>query len=56
MSASTQYFLVDAVIADRGLHVKMFLAEVKIYEGKVTIRKKGIDWSRELSVVRMHVE
>ena len=38
---------------------KMVLAEVKVppfTEGKKTVRKKDIDWSREFSTVRIYVE
>ena len=37
----------------------MFLAEVKIppfTKGKKQLEKKDLDWSRELSIVRIHVE
>ena len=56
-------FLGDVVIADRGFtcqeQARMFLAEVKIppfTKGKKQLEKKDLDWSRELSIVRIHVE
>ena len=53
----------NLVIADRGFTcsdaAKMVLAEVKVppfTKGKKQLEKQEIDWSRELSVVRIHVE
>ena len=53
----------DVVLADRGFtcndQARMVLAEVKIppfTKGKKQLEKKDVDWSRELSVVRIHVE
>ena len=53
----------DIVIADRGFtcddYARMALAEVKIppfTKGKKQLEKIQVDWSRELSVVRIHVE
>ena len=53
----------DVVLADRGFtceqEAKMVLAEVKVppfTKGKKQLEKKDIDWSRELSTVRIHVE
>ena len=53
----------DVVIADRGFtcddYARMPLAEVKIppfTKGKKQLEKIQMDWSRELSVVRIHVE
>ena len=53
----------DIILADRGFtcqeQARMVLAEVKIppfTRGLKQLEKKDIDWSRELSVVRIHVE
>ena len=53
----------DVVIADRGFtcqeYAGMVMAEVKIppfTRGKAQLDKMEVDWSRELSVVRIHVE
>ena len=53
----------DVVIADRGFtcddYTHMALAEVKIppfTRGKKQLEKIQVDWSRELSQVRIHVE
>lgn len=53
----------DVVIADRGFTIGDFcglaLAEVKIppfTRGVNQLEKKEVDWSRELSIVRIHVE
>ena len=51
------------VLADRGFtcndKAQMVLAEVKtppFTKGKKQLEKQDVDWSRELSVVRIHVE
>ena len=53
----------DVVIADRGFtcddYAHMALAEVKtppFTKGKKQLEKVDVDWSRELSIVRIHVE
>lgn len=53
----------DVIIADRGFrcddYACMALAEIKIppfTKGKKQLEKVELDWSRELSVVRIHVE
>lgn len=53
----------DVIIADRGFtcneYARMALAEVKIppfTKGKKQLEKVQVDWSRELSIVRIHVE
>ena len=51
----------DIVLADCGFtcqqEAQMVLAEKSpIHKRTKTIRKKDIDWSREVSVVRIHVE
>ena len=53
----------DVIIADRGFtcdeYARMALAEVRIppfTKGKKQLEKVQIDWSRELSTVRIHVE
>ena len=53
----------DVVIADRGFtcddYARMALAEVKtppFTKGKKQLEKVEVDWSRELSIVRIHVE
>ena len=53
----------DVILADRGFtcneYARMALAEVKtppFTKGKQQLEKKEVDWSRELSVVRIHVE
>ena len=53
----------DVVIADRGFtcndYARMALAEVKtppFTKGKKQLEKVDVDWSRELSIVRIHVE
>lgn len=53
----------DVVIADRGFtcdeYAHMALAEIKIppfTKGKKQLEKVELDWSRELSMVRIHVE
>ena len=53
----------DLIIADRGFtideYARMVLAEVKIppfTKGKKQLEKVDVDWSRELSSVRIHVE
>ena len=53
----------DVIIADRDFtcdeYVHMALAEVKIppfTKGKRQLEKVEVDWSRELSIVRIHVE
>ena len=53
----------DVVLADRGFtcndKARMVLAEVKtppFTKGKKQLEKQEIDWSRELSIVRIHVE
>jgi len=51
------------ILADRGFtcddYARMAMAEVKIppfTKGKKQLEKVEVDWSRELSVVRIHVE
>ena len=51
------------IIADRGfscaIYAHMALAEIKIplfAKGKKQFEKVEVDWSRELSTVRIHVE
>ena len=51
------------MLADRGFtcndRAQMVLAEVKtppFTKGKKQLEKQDVDWSRELSVVRIHVE
>ena len=51
------------VLADRGFtcndRAQMVLAEVKtppFTKGKKQLEKQDVDWSRELSIVRIHVE
>ena len=53
----------DVIVADRGFtcdeYARMAFAEVKIppfTKGKKQLEKVQLDWSRELSVVRIHVE
>ena len=53
----------DVVLADRGFtcsdSARMMLAEVKtppFTKGKKQLEKKDLDWSRELSTVRIHVK
>ena len=53
----------DVIIADRGFtcdeYAHMALAEIKIppfTKGKKQLEKLQVDWSRELSIVRIHVE
>ena len=53
----------DVVLADRGFtcddYARMAMAEVKtppFTRGKKQLEKVQIDWSRELSAVRIHVE
>ncbi len=53
----------DVILADRGFtcgdYASLALAEVKtppFTRGKKQLEKKEIDWSRELSIVRIHVE
>ena len=53
----------DVIIADRGFtcdeYARMACAEVKIppfTKGKKQLEKVELDWSRELSIVRIHVE
>ena len=63
-SALIDYLLPgDVVIADRGFtcndYAQMVLAEVKtppFTKGKKQLEKVDVDWSRELSIVRIHVE
>lgn len=63
-SALIDYLLPgDVVIADRGFtcndYAHMVLAEVKtppFTKGKKQLEKVDVDWSRELSIVRIHVE
>lgn len=51
------------ILADRGFtcddYARMAMAEVKIppfTKGKKQLEKVEVDWSRELSIVRIHVE
>lgn len=53
----------DLILADRGFtcdeYARMSLAEVKtppFTKGKKQLEKIDVDWSRELSLVRIHVE
>ena len=53
----------DVILADRGFtceeYAGMALAEVKFppfTRGKKQLEKVDVDWSRELSLVRIHVE
>ena len=53
----------DIILADRGFtcdeYARMTMAEIKtppFTKGKKQLEKVDIDWSRELSVVRIHVE
>ena len=53
----------DVIVADRGFtcndYANMVMAEVKIppfSRGKRQLEKVAVDWSRELSLVRIHVE
>ena len=53
----------DIILADRGFtcddYARMVMAEVKtppFTRGKKQLEKIEVDWSRELSVVRIHVE
>ena len=63
-SALIDYLLPgDVVIADRGFtcndYAQMVLAEVKtppFTKGKKQLEKVDVDWSRELSMVRIHDE
>lgn len=57
------YLSGDVILADRGFtcgeYVGMALAEVKtppFTRGKKQLEKVDVDWSRELSLVRIHVE
>lgn len=57
------FYTGDVVLADRGFtcneRAQMVLAEVKtppFTKGKKQLEKQDVDWSRELSVVRIHVE
>ena len=51
------------MLADRGFtchnHIGMYMAEIKIppfTKGKKQLEKIDVDWSRELSLVRIHIE
>ena len=53
----------DIILADRGFtcdeYARMAMAEIKtppFTKGKKQLEKVNVDWSRELSVVRIHVE
>ena len=53
----------DVILADRGFtcddYARMVMAEVKtppFTKGKSQLEKLEVDWSRELSLVRIHVE
>ena len=53
----------DVILADRGFtcdeYARMAMAEVKVppfTKGKKQLEKVDVDWSRELSIVRIHVE
>ena len=53
----------DIILADRGFtcdkYARMVMAEVKIppfTKGKRQLEKVDVDWSRELSIVRIHIE
>lgn len=63
ISANFYFCTGDVVLADQGFtcdeYVGMVLAEVKtppFTRGKKQLEKVDVDWSRELSVVRIHVE
>ena len=56
-------YIGDVVLADRGFtcqdHVRIAMAEVKVppfTRGKQQLEKVDVDWSRKLSIVRIHVE
>ena len=60
---NTVNYLGDVILADRAFtcddYARMAMAEVKIppfTKGKKQLEKVEVDWSRELSVVRIHVE
>ena len=60
---SIKFNIGDVVLADRGFtcneKARMVLAEVKtppFTKGKKQLEKQEVDWSRELSIVRIHVE
>ena len=51
------------MLADRGFtcqdHIGLYMAEIKMppfTKGKEQLEKLEVDWSRELSLVRIHVE
>ena len=53
----------DIILADRGFtcddYARLAMAEVKVppfTKGKKQLEKVEVDWSRELSVVRIHIE
>ena len=53
----------DTILADRGFtcdeYARMAMAEIKtppFTKGKKQLEKVDVDWSRELSLVRIHVE
>ena len=57
------FFTGDVILADRGFtcneYARMAMAEVKVppfTKGKKQLEKVDVDWSREISVVRIHVE
>ena len=57
------FFIGDVILTDRGFthqdHVGMYMAEIKMppfTRGKKQPEKLDMDWNRELSVVRIHVE
>ena len=56
-------YIGDMILADRGFtcqdHIGVYMAEIKIppfTKGKKQLDKVEVDWSRELSMVRIHVE
>ncbi len=60
---NTKLYTGDVILADRGFtcgeYASMALAEVKtppFTRGKKQLEEKEVDWSRELSLVRIHVE
>lgn len=62
-SGLKSHVLGDVVLADRGFtcqdYVGIVMAEVKtppFTHGKPQLEKIDVDWSRELSLVRIHVE
>ncbi len=57
------YCIGDIILADRGFtcneYARMAMAEVKtppFTRGKKQLEKVEVDWSHELSIVRIHIE